>query len=467
LTEIVAPLLVFVVFVISTGASGRPLDSASAFSVLSVVTLLASPVNDLIRAIPMINTATACFARIQAFLESDARRDHRMPINPLPGVETYGLGMSPIENNRKSLELQQFPSSAPTQDGTDVIVARNASFAWSFGSPPVIQEASFTIHRHKFTFIIGPVGSGKTTLLKGLMGETPSSKGFVYSSSMNAAYVEQTPWIINGTIRSNILGVSTYEESWYKNVVWACGLEKDITIMPNGHSTQVGSAGISLSGGQKQRLALARAVYSKQSFIILDDVFSGLDAQTEDHVFSELLGDRGLLRSLGSTVLLVTHAIHRLPYSDYIIALDSTGHVAEQGSFESLQTSNGYLRQLAPRLKSSRGNHVENGDGKTTILSSQLPVEIKELVNEVAELNRQTGERAVYSYYFSSLGWTRVAIYTMLVVVFAVSSSMTQLLLTFWTGSAATRGNTVNGFYLGIYGTLTLIAFASLISLCW
>jgi len=415
----------------------------------------------------MLNTATACFGRIQAFLESDARRDHRMPMNSTLGAETYSLGKSPIASSKDSFELQQLSSSVPVQTGTDIIVARNASFAWSAGSSPVIQGASFTIHRNKFTFIIGPVGSGKTTLLKGLMGETPSSTGFVYSSSTNAAYVEQTPWIMNGTIRSNILGVSTYEESWYNDVVRACALEKDMMSMPNGHNTQVGSAGISLSGGQKQRLALARAVYSKQSLIILDDVLSGLDAQTEEHVFTDLMGGRGLLRKMESTVLMVTHAIHRLPYSDYIIALDSTGHIAEQGSFESLQTSNGYLHQLAPRLKSSRGNHVENEDGRTTILSSQLPVEIGELVNEVAELNRQTGERAAYSYYLSSLGWIKVAIYMMLVAVFAVSSSMTQLLLTYWTGSVAIHGNTVNSFYLGIYGMLTLIAFASLMVLDW
>lgn len=70
----------------------------------------------------------------------------------------------------------------------------------------------------------------------------------------------------------------------------------------------MGSAGISLSGGQKQRLAIARAVYSRQSLVMLDDVFSGLDASTEEIIFNRLLGKQGLLRRNHVTVILVTHA---------------------------------------------------------------------------------------------------------------------------------------------------------------
>ena len=68
------------------------------------------------------------------------------------------------------------------------------------------------------------------------------------------------------------------------------------------------SAGISLSGGQKQRLAIARAIYSRKSLVMLDDVFSGLDASTEEKIFNRLLGKQGLLRRSHVTVILETHA---------------------------------------------------------------------------------------------------------------------------------------------------------------
>ena len=74
--------------------------------------------------------------------------------------------------------------------------------------------------------------------------------------------------------------------------------------------------------------------------MILDDVFSGLDAISEDRIFSRLLGKTGLLRRLGTTVTLVTHAAHRLSYADQIIALSVQGTVSEQGTFEQLLVNN-------------------------------------------------------------------------------------------------------------------------------
>ena len=80
---------------------------------------------------------------------------------------------------------------------------------------------------------------------------------------------------------------------------------------------------------------------------MLDDVFSGLDAISEERIFSRLLGRAGLLRRLGTTVILVTHAAHRLSYSDHIIALSVRGTVLEQGKFEQLVVNDGYVAGLA------------------------------------------------------------------------------------------------------------------------
>lgn len=88
----------------------------------------------------------------------------------------------------------------------------------------------------------------------------------------------------------------------------SCDLEQDISTFPNSHDTVIGSKGITLSTGQKQRIAIARAVYAKKNFMIFDDVFSGLDANTQRNVFTRLLGPEGLLRMWNATVVIATHA---------------------------------------------------------------------------------------------------------------------------------------------------------------
>lgn len=366
-----------------------------------------------------------------------------------------------LKQNDSQVELQDMalPSSPA------FIITRAASFAWTTAGAPVLRDLNLTVQRNQFTFIIGPVGSGKSSLLKGLLGETPASEGFVYASIMNAGYVDQSPWIRNGSVRENILGVSNYEELWYGTVVRACALEQDIRNMPSGHNTQVGSAGISLSGGQKQRIALAQAVYSKQPLLILDDVFSGLDAQTEDRVFSRLMGNQGLLRKRGVSVLLVTHAVHRLPFSDYILALSGDGRISEQGSYATLLESGGYVQNLTVVAKSESSERDDELDAQ----SSPAPIyqELEAIVDEVAELNRQTGELVVYKYYLSSIGWLFVAVYGFLAVVHGASNGLTQLIVTRWTAASDTNGNQINDYYLGIYGSLVVIALLSLMVVAW
>ena len=99
------------------------------------------------------------------------------------------------------------------------------------------------------------------------------------------AYVSQTAWIQNATIKENILFGSEAVEDRYKEVIHACGLEPDFASMEYGDETEIGEKGINLSGGQKQRIQLARAVYQDSDVYLLDDVFSAVDAHTGSHLF--------------------------------------------------------------------------------------------------------------------------------------------------------------------------------------
>lgn len=150
--------------------------------------------------------------------------------------------------------------------------------------------------------------------------------------------------------------------------------------------------------------------------MIIDDVFSGLDAISEDRIFSRLLGKTGLLRQLGTTVLLVTHAAHRLSYADKIIALDAHGRISEQGKFSELVASDGYIAGLAAR-------RIVEGGG----LSQQEVPPVKLAAddgtarqNAAADLDRPIGSWAIYRFYLESTGWRNVGIWMGLMVFYSI-----------------------------------------------
>jgi ABC-type bacteriocin/lantibiotic exporter with double-glycine peptidase domain len=135
----------------------------------------------------------------------------------------------------ESIQLGNIASEESYPSDQTRIDIRNASFAWTVGGPPVINNISLSILRKRFVFIIGPVGCGKSTLLKGLMSETPFSQGFVYSSLLESSFVDQTPWIQNTTIQQIVLGSSLLDLGWYEEVVRACALDHDVAALPDSH----------------------------------------------------------------------------------------------------------------------------------------------------------------------------------------------------------------------------------------
>lgn len=87
------------------------------------------------------------------------------------------------------------------------------------------------------------------------------------------AYASQKPWLLNSTLRENILFGTDYRPSRYRNVLRACALQPDVDILPGKDLTRIGEKGINLSGGQKQRISIARAIYSDADTVILVTLF--------------------------------------------------------------------------------------------------------------------------------------------------------------------------------------------------
>ncbi|KAL6364357.1 hypothetical protein LRP88_01755 [Fusarium phalaenopsidis] len=391
---------------------------------------------------------------------NDSFKDHRLPLNT--GTIQPDDSTSLSSRSSSAVEMQDLSSSQEFSVGDPLMVVSDASFSWGQAESPILHDISCTIRKSHFTYIIGSVGSGKSTLLQAMLGETKPSKGSIFTGTRRIAFVGQEPWIQNLTLRQNILGAFNYDKSWYDRVIYACALEQDIMDLPGRDTTKAGSKGVSLSGGQKQRLALARAVYSRVPVIFLDDVFAGQDAATEEHIHRMLFSEGGLFREMGTTVVCITNAIHRLVYADHVIALSEQGSILHQGTFEQLKTDTAYFKGLHFEQNGSASENdgaITTGPGELTTSSPPAPVE-----DTQTSLGQGLGEFATYGYYLGSVPLWHVLLGASLVCLHAGGYKMTELLLSFWTGRTGATQHESNNFYLGLYGMLAGLSMAALIT---
>ena len=259
---------------------------------------------------------------------------------------------------------------------------RNASVAWpSDEDDPerfVLRNLNINFPRRKLSVISGPTGSGKSLLLASIIGEVdklagrievpvapPLSERHDFKANKSdwiidsaIAFVAQICFIENATIKDNIIFGLPYDAGRYRKVVSACALTKDLEMLTDGDSTDIGANGINLSGGQKWRLSFARALYSRAGILVLDDIFSAVDAHVGRHLYEEALtGDLGR----GRTRILVTHHIELcLPSTSYAVLL-SNGTVERAGSIDELH-NNGVLNQILFEEQDARSRPEEYQD---------------------------------------------------------------------------------------------------------
>jgi ATP-binding cassette subfamily C (CFTR/MRP) protein 1 len=267
MSDIFAPGAAFIIYVIVAAVNGQRLDVTSAFTALSLIALLVAPIRQIVFAVPPLIAAVGCFDRIQTFLSSPTKRDHRMLVEAPQGQSSRIITLPRNTTVDSDIELQDITPRTNASSSPATISVRNLTLAWSEEDTPVIDDVTLDFQPGDLTMIVGPVGCGKSSLLRGLLGETPSSKGNVYINRAHAAFVDQSSWIQNSSVRNNIIGVSVFDPEWYTTVVHACAFDTDIETLPEGDSTKVGSAGTALSGGQ--RLRIVCRVFLTVSLLVL------------------------------------------------------------------------------------------------------------------------------------------------------------------------------------------------------
>ncbi len=196
-----------------------------------------------------------------------------------------------------------------------------------------IQDVSLVLERGSLTVVTGRIGAGKSTLLRALLGLLEPQAGHVLWNGLaverpdhffvppRAAYVPQAPALLSGTLRENVLLGLTPEDpgeldARLERAVRSAVLERDLAGFPLGLDMPIGTRGVRLSGGQVQRVAAARALVREPELLVVDDLSSALDVETERRLWQRLAQRRGDL-----TILAVSHRPAVLQLADQVFML--------------------------------------------------------------------------------------------------------------------------------------------------
>ncbi|MBI2709854.1 MAG: ABC transporter ATP-binding protein [Actinobacteria bacterium] len=206
----------------------------------------------------------------------------------------------------------------PVRDGHALVELRAEGLTARHEQGGGIDRVDLVVRRGEVVVVTGEVGAGKSTLLRAVLGLVAASAGTVswngrpvdepseFLVPPRAAYVPQVPRLFSEPLADAILLGWPDGGSLWEAVRLAC-LDADVTAMPEGLATVVGTRGVRLSGGQVQRAAAARALVREPDLLVVDDLSSALDTATEAELWRRVLG------RTGATVLAVSHrpAVHR------------------------------------------------------------------------------------------------------------------------------------------------------------
>ncbi|RYC82063.1 ABC transporter C family member 3 [Fusarium oxysporum f. sp. narcissi] len=426
-------------------SSGRILTAQTAFQVMTLFNIVSSSIQDCTSHVMAIMVGLGSLQRIESFLNQHTWTDPRKSIRD-----------ASISTDESSVGGT---SEKKVLTGVAVKI-QNVSAKWTEDGEAVIKDATFDVPAHGLTVIAGSTGSGKSTLLRVVLGDLAPSSGTVSVDDSQVAFCDQTPWIANISIKENIVGALPFYEERYRMALHACALDQDIEDLTDGDKHLCGLNGQSVSGGQKVRIALARAIYSKATLVLLDDCLVGLDTNTERHILGEIFAPRGLLSSAPTTTILATSSPRYLPFANYIILIDADGRVVRQGTYA----------EIAPHIEQLEHDVLQVSDRASTARepraqdSDELPNTA--ITNDIAFKKGANGDWAVYKWYFGIIGWMDFIVFLFLCLLFVIGVIFPQIWLGLWTEkSLQDQIDTLPSFY-GVFFGVGSMAWVALFSAC-
>ncbi|KAL2754344.1 hypothetical protein ACRALDRAFT_1063207 [Sodiomyces alcalophilus JCM 7366] len=415
-TQLIPYIALILIFLLHVAVRKQELDAATAFTTVHLVKNIRKNITQAGSLSRNVTAAMVALDRLDRYFESTV------------AMEKYAEGPLQI------------------QDGS---FRRNALATFR------LQKVSVSFVEGGLNAVAGPSGSGKTTLLLAILGEAERLGGTV-TRPRDVAFASQTAWLQNETIRENILFQAPFEKARYDRVIEACCLVLDLSQMDQGDQTVVGENGASLSGGQKARIALARALYSKAPLILLDDIFSALDAKTSASLWERCFCT-DMLR--GRTTVLVSQQPWVAAQSDLCVLL-------EDGTVSSIERNIGVVRQPVASVFPEGDGEIAGVNVRDEGLEPELESRSDSLNDTSKTARRPDGKdlvaqemkasgkntRLTFFKYMTYFGGPLYAIACILLQLFSnVAWMASSLWLSVWVG-AYSKEEAVNvGFYLGVY----------------
>ncbi|KAF8458682.1 P-loop containing nucleoside triphosphate hydrolase protein [Terfezia claveryi] len=484
---------------ITYSLTGNALHPANIFSSLALFNGLRLPLNLLTVVIGQIADAWVSMQRIEIFLKAEEIQDNRE-------IQDMGNGIA-VRIVDGEFTWEKDPENTPNSMGragrSEAIVLKSEIKAAKkaakeekkatkkgpgFGGPGTpaedekpcepfkLQYINLAFEHDELVAVVGTVGSGKTSLLAALAGEMRQTHGLIRQAS-HLAYCPQYAWIQNASVRENILFGKDFDSEWYRKVVYACALQPDLDMLPDGDATEIGERGITLSGGQKQRINIARAIYFHAKIILMDDPLSAVDAHVGKHLFDEAIC--GLLK--GKCRILATHQLHVLNRCDRVIWMDD-GAVKAIGAYEELMRSEEGFRTLVGEYggekeegegkeKASKETRCSEGNIDSDVNTPITPTEISKIskipnapptatgppgkpskLMQAEERNTSSVGWKVYKAYIIASGTFLSAPGIILLLLLSQGANlMTTLWLSYWTSD---RFGLSKGTYIGVFASL-------------
>ncbi|KAG6830506.1 hypothetical protein H0H92_000347 [Tricholoma furcatifolium] len=371
-----APIAISIIAFFTYVMQGNQLTISTAFTAIALFNMVRAPLNVIPTWIVQILQTGVALNRIAVYLgedevdeqvsslKKDAFKDITEPEEEAAlGIENASFKWNEVEvkvkEEGKGKDKDNKKDNGTNGTGAQTLIGEaGEALEIDMDHRFELRDINVRFPEGQLTLITGPTASGKTALLMALLGEmtllptsppgrivmsknpllTDPSSGMTHSIS----YAAQAPWLRHQSIRDNILFGAPFDADRYAAVLDACALNADLDVLEDGDLTEIGARGVSLSGGQKARVALARAVYSRARWVLLDDPLSAVDSGTAGWIVEKLL--RGELLK-GRTVVLVTHHVELVvPAAGYLIRM-LDGRIDTQGSVQDLR-ARGILEEL-------------------------------------------------------------------------------------------------------------------------
>ena len=421
-----------------------PMDIETLFSSSQLIEEVAEPMVNIPQYIADLESLKISLNRIQNFL---VVKDIEKKIDEIIEIEAG--------NNNQNSKNEKGIENGNSNENENAIDYQNCDFGIKGNQTEenkiLLKDLNLLIKKGDLVTIIGETGTWKSCLINSILNnlellnqDNPEIKYYYFSP--NLSYASQDPWIMNGTIRDNIIFYSEFNEEKYNQVVNACQLDKDFNNFKHKDMTEVGSTGNNISGGQRARIALARALYRDADIYLFDDPIPSVDTYVSMKIFHQAIIN--FLKN--KTRIFVTHDLRNLKYSSRIIIMNNF-KVEFNGNYDEF-TKNELFKDF------NEINSIQNKDcslnKNITEISGEFYTNKDETFGGLLRDEDQVSGRItckIYHRFFTTHGgYLLFTIILILAIAVGAASAYAKLFLTDWTDKAEDEEEEIEDDYENI-----------------